>query len=88
MKILSIVSAILLSATLTSACGDNAYRCVTRGGSGDDDWKLSQKCAKKNGVEDDCYCSHRAEYFQDPSGEQIEKFKDCCTSHGADWMEC
>ncbi|KAK0619124.1 hypothetical protein B0T14DRAFT_566016 [Immersiella caudata] len=76
MKIIALLTTLLFSATLTSACGSNAYRCITRESS-EKDWQLSKKCGGKVGADEDCYCSHWAEYFMDPYGDQIEKFKEC-----------
>ncbi|KAK4446751.1 hypothetical protein QBC34DRAFT_382824 [Podospora aff. communis PSN243] len=88
MKITALLTTLLFSATLTSACGDNAYRCVTKDGSVSQDWELSKKCAKNVGANDDCWCSHWAEYYIDPWGKQIDEFKKCCEDHDAHWREC
>jgi hypothetical protein len=61
---------------VASACGNNAYRCVGNG-SVEDDWKHTNACCAML-FEETCYCSHRAETYCDPSGGNIQKFKDCC----------
>ncbi|KAH6970267.1 hypothetical protein HG530_011741 [Fusarium avenaceum] len=40
--------------------------------------------------EDDCYCSHWAEYSCDPFGDNIQKFKEKCEKQGENWYwnEC
>ena len=72
-----------------SACGDNAYRCKHPDKSITDHWKATHSICKDLG-EDDCYCSHWAEYYCDPSSDNIQKFKDACLNLGGDWYwnEC
>ncbi|TGO31403.1 hypothetical protein BHYA_0987g00010 [Botrytis hyacinthi] len=65
---------LLLAATTAYACGDNAYRCKNPDKSVDEMWQVTHKICN-NLREDDCYCSHWAEYYCDPFGDNIGKFK-------------
>ncbi|CAD6441808.1 2b5ef486-8f2c-4841-ade2-4051bedebba8 [Sclerotinia trifoliorum] len=80
---------LLLSATTAYACGGNAYRCKNPDKSVDEMWAVTRKICN-NLKEDDCYCYHWAEYYCDPYGDNIEKFKHACVNEGDDWYwtEC
>ena len=79
---------LFLLLALTNACGDNAYRCQNPENGRDDDWAMTRSICNDL-KEDDCWCSHRAEFFCDPYGDNIAKFKEMCDSHqGYDWNEC
>jgi len=85
----SIYFGLLLSAATAYACGDNAYRCKNPDKSVDEMWKVTHKIC--NDIkEDDCYCSHWAEYYCDPFGDNIKKFKEQCENEGDNWYwnEC
>ena len=73
---------------LTLACGDNAYRCKNPDKSVDDMWVMTKSiCNELN--EDICWCYYWAEYYCDPSGDNINKFKEMCDSHSNwYWTEC
>ncbi|TGO81895.1 hypothetical protein BPOR_0980g00010 [Botrytis porri] len=71
----------LLAATTAYACGDNAYRCKNPDKSVDEMWQVTHKICN-NLQEDDCYCSHWAEYYCDPYGGNVEKFKQQCEDEG------
>ena len=83
------LSALLLSVSAVYACGENAYRCKNPNVSVNEMWVVTHRICDKLG-EDDCYCSHWAEYYCDPSGYNIQKFKDECLAQGEDWYwsEC
>jgi hypothetical protein len=80
---------ILLAAPAAYACGDNAYRCKNPDVSVEKMWKVTHSICN-NLKEDDCYCSHWAEYYCDPTGDNIQKFKDQCEEKGEKWywVEC
>ncbi|KAF7888575.1 uncharacterized protein EAF02_003116 [Botrytis sinoallii] len=80
---------LLIAATTAYACGDNAYRCKNPKKIIAEEWKATHEICN-NLREDDCYCSHWAEYYCDPYGGNIQKFKDQCEAKGSDWYwsEC
>lgn len=80
---------ILLLASAVYACGDNAYRCKNPDASVSEDWEVTNKICTQLG-EDTCYCSHWAEYYCDPFGDNIAKFKQMCEAHAENWYwtEC
>lgn len=82
---------ILLSLYISVAngCGNNAYRCVNPAGSVLQDWEVTQSCMTKVGFSDTCWCYHYAENFADPTGDNIEAFKNCCLSYpNYNYREC
>ncbi|KAJ7867812.1 hypothetical protein B0H13DRAFT_1636050 [Mycena leptocephala] len=80
---------IFLTCNFSQGCGDNAYRCVNPNGSVEDDWNATKACMDKVGITNTCYCSHRAETYADPDGNNIQKFKDCCdATPNYGWREC
>ena len=86
MKTLVLLS---LFVNVANCCGDNAYRCVDPDGSVDGDWAVTRSCMIRLGFSDDCWCSHRAEWYADPSGADINAFKNCCRSFpNFGWREC
>jgi hypothetical protein len=86
MKMLILLS---LFTSVAMSCGDNAYRCVNPDGSVANDWHTTQLCMDSVGFSDTCWCSHRAEDYADPSGNDIQDFKDCCDSYlNFAWREC
>ncbi|KAJ7871567.1 hypothetical protein B0H13DRAFT_2349854 [Mycena leptocephala] len=83
------IAIVALAATQVKGCGDNAFRCVNPDGSVEDDWNATNACMDKVGITNTCYCSHRAEFYADPDGNNIQKFKDCCdATPNYGWREC
>jgi hypothetical protein len=75
---------LLLWATVVSACGDTGYRCKNPDVSVNDDYIVTKYICNSLG-EDTCYCSHWAEDYCDPSGNNIAKFKELCNDQGSNW---
>lgn len=71
------------------ACGDNAYRCKNPDKSVQEHWTVTKNIADQL-REDTCYCYHWAEYYADPYGDNIQKFKSLCEDRGENWYwtEC
>lgn len=85
----ALIKFILQLMSVVMGCGDNAYRCTKPGNTVDQDWQATLKCMGQSGTTETCWCYHWAENYADPSGGQIQKFKDCC--NGMDnysWREC
>jgi hypothetical protein len=82
--ILRFLPVFLLYASVAYASGDNAYRCKNPDNTVDEDWKATEAICDKLGA-DDCYCSHWAEYYCDPYGDNIDKFKKECEAKGGNW---
>jgi hypothetical protein len=79
----------LLYIALTSACGENAYRCVNPDGSVEDDWAKTQECAVKLGTLSECWCWGLAQFHIDAPSDKIDAFKKCCeSSENFGWREC
>ncbi|KAI8664695.1 hypothetical protein NCS56_00903200 [Fusarium sp. Ph1] len=74
------LTTLLLDAPIVHACGNNAYRCKNPDASIEEMWRVTHQICNDLG-EDDCYCYHWAEYFCDPSGDNIDKFKQKCQDH-------
>jgi hypothetical protein len=82
---------ILLSlfTSVAMSCGDNAYRCKNPEGTVAEDWHHTQLCMDSVGFSATCYCWGAAETYADPSGNDIQDFKDCCQSYNNyAWVEC
>lgn len=83
------LATLLLGASVAYACGDNAFRCKNPDKSVSEMYKVTKDICDNLG-EDDCYCSHWAEYYCDPYGDNIAKFKTQCENQGENWYwsEC
>jgi len=71
------VSLLLCCASIVFACGDNAYRCKNSDVSTGEMWKVTKDICDDL-KEETCYCFHWAEYYCEPQGDNIQKFKDAC----------
>ncbi|CAJ0555434.1 Ff.00g054990.m01.CDS01 [Fusarium sp. VM40] len=73
----------LLAVPAVYACGDNSYRCKNPDKSIQDTYKVTMEIC--NGR-----CSHWAEDYCDPFGDNIQKFKEKCENQGENWywVEC
>jgi hypothetical protein len=83
------VPLLLCWASIVSACGDNAYRCKNPDVSTEEMWKVTKHiCDDLN--EETCFCVHWVEYYCDPQGDNIQKFKYACQNHAENWFwnEC
>ena len=91
---LSMKNLLLLSlfVNVASACGNNAYRCVKEGGSVAKDWEVTWECMQQVGFDATCTCYHMVETYADPSGSDINDFKNdfkkCCAEVGYHAREC
>ena len=86
MKMLILLS---LFTSVAMSCGNNAYRCASGTSSVEEDWHHTQLCMDKVGFSATCWCYHMAENYADPSGRDIQAFKDCCLSYdNYSWREC
>ncbi|KAK4151241.1 hypothetical protein C8A00DRAFT_36140 [Chaetomidium leptoderma] len=83
------LAALLVGASVAYACGDNAYRCKNPDADVGEMYEVTKKICDQLG-EDTCWCYHLAEDYCDPSGDNIQKFKDMCENHGGNWYwsEC
>ena len=82
---------ILLSlfTSVAMSCGNSAYRCVNPDVDPSEDWRHTKLCMERVGFSATCWCYHRAEDYADPSGDDIQKFKDCCQSYdNYSYREC
>ncbi|KAJ0142685.1 Uncharacterized protein HZ326_14498 [Fusarium oxysporum f. sp. albedinis] len=78
------LSLLVLLAPVASSCGDNTYRCKNPDKSTAEEQAVTTKICSSlgNGY---CYCNHRAEWFCDTFGEDINKFKKSCEDQGENW---
>ena len=88
-SIMQFLTILLLAAPAVYACGDNSYRCKSPDATVDQMWQVTHRICD-NLAEEDCYCSHWAEYYCDPYGDNIQKFKSQCEEEGEGWYwaEC
>lgn len=78
------LSLLVLLAPVASSSGDNTYRCKNPDKSTAEEQAVTTKICSSlgNGY---CYCNHRAEWFCDTFGEDINKFKKSCEDQGENW---
>ena len=83
------LAALLLGASVAYACGDNSYRCKNPDKTVSEMHDVTMNICK-NLNEGTCWCYHWAEDYCDPSGDNIEKFKEQCQQEGENWYwtEC
>ena len=79
---MSMVRFVFEPTTSVMGCGDHTYRCVNPDGSVGDDWAKTKACMDTLGIFDDCYCSHRAEYYAVPGSKvAVDAFIKCCEGY-------